>query len=318
MALAHGVRLLSLRLLSPVAALVCVCAAPLHAEAGAERAWAAAKVNLPASTKVVVGLNLAALTKSSLFSMAMPLVLGQQPDLKAGLELVKSACGIDPLKTIQGVVVGMDADQKHGAMFVAVTGLDQPKLLGCLESIAKARNAKAVFSAKPDGSLTAISLADKDAPMYLTWIGKDVIALPLQFTSKDDLTAWQGNKKGLAKAAVARATGKVNTGAAVWAVSAVPKELDASIKMKLGYGAITTANRTLSADLHIQLASAAAAKTAADKASKDLTAAASTMADNLKALLGQISVTAEADELVIKGGIPEGEVLSLVGALMSQ
>ena len=69
---------------------VVLCLVPVTARADSAKAWAAAKVGLPANTAVVVGLDVAALTKLSLFKMAFPLLLSQKPDVKAGLELIKT------------------------------------------------------------------------------------------------------------------------------------------------------------------------------------------------------------------------------------
>ena len=46
--------------------------------------------------------------------------------------------------------------------------------------------------------------------VYVSWIGKDVFALPLQFDSKADLKTWTTGK-ALAKSKVAKGAGKVNT-----------------------------------------------------------------------------------------------------------
>ncbi|MBL0213929.1 MAG: hypothetical protein IPQ07_08600 [Myxococcales bacterium] len=292
-----------------------VCLAPLTAEAGASAAWTAAKNNLPKATTVVVGLDLAQLTKSSLFSLAFPLILAQQPDVKAGLELIKSTCQLDPLKVVNGLVVGTDDEQKHGAIYIAVEGVDQAKIVSCFEAVGKAKGKEGKVGVKTEGKITELSFGDKQ--IYLSWIGTNVIVLPLEFTNKADLAAWSG-AKGLAKSKVAKASTKVNTGGAVWAVSAVAKELDDKTKMKLGYGSVTMAASNIAADLHVQLGTAADAKAAADKAQKELSTLASSpgLAPNLKSVLTSVTVTSAADELQVKGTMPESDVLSLVGALM--
>ncbi len=289
-------------------------AVPLRAQAGDRAAWNAAKANLPKDTTVLVGLDLTQLTKSSLFTMAFPMILAQQPDLKEGLELIKKTCNLDPLKVVGSVVVGTDDTQKHGAMFVSLAGIDQPKIVSCLEAVAKAKGNDTKIGVTVDGKITELAVGDKK--VYITWIGTSVIALPLDFTAKADLTAWTA--KGLAKSKVAKGMGKVNTSSALWAVSAVPKDIDDKTKMKAGYGSVALASATLSADLHVQLGSAADAKAAAEKAQKDIV----TKAQNpdlgvaVKKFLSSISVTSVADELQVKGSIAESDVFQLVGALM--
>ncbi len=288
---------------------------PVAASAAPGAAWTAAKANLPKDTTVLVGLDLVQLTKSSLFTMAFPLMLSQQPDIKEGLDLLKTSCKLDPLKVVQGAVFGTDDTQKHGAIYIAVDGLDQPTIVTCLEAVAKAKGKDGKVSVKTDGKINEITLGDKT--VYLSWVGTNVLVLPLEITNKADLAAWSG-AKGLAKSKVGKAMTKVNTGGALWAVSAVAKDLDDKTKMKMGYGAMTLASSKIAADLHVQLDSAASAKAAADKAQKELTTLAGSpgLAPNLKTVLTAVTVTSAGDELQVKGSMPESDVLSLLGALM--
>jgi hypothetical protein len=303
--------MLTLRSAAFAALLVAI---PLRAHAGDKAAWNAAKANLSKDTTVLIGLDLTQLTKSTLFTMAFPFILSQQPEVKEGLELIKSTCNIDPLKVVTSVVVGTDDAQKHGAMFVSLAGVDQPKIVSCLEAMAKAKGKDTKVGVTTDGKITELAVGDKK--VYLTWIGTNVIALPLDFANKADLTAWTA--KGLAKSKVGKAMTKVNTGNALWAVSAVAKDLDDKMKMKMGYGSVAMANATITADLHVQLGSAADAKAAAEKAQKELPTRSQSpdLAENLRKLLAGVTVTAVTDELFVKGSIPESEVMQLVGALM--
>ena len=198
-------------------------------------------------------------------------------------------------------------------ILVSLSGVDQPKLVSCLEAVGKAKGNDAKVGVTTDGKITELVMGDKK--VYLTWIGTNVIALPLDFANKADLMAWTA--KGLAKSKVGKAMTKVNTGNAVWAVSAVAKDLDDKVKMKLGYGSVAMANATITADLRVQLGSAADAKAAGEKAQKELTARSQSpdLAANVQKLLAGITVTAAADEVVVKGTIPESEVMSLVMAL---
>lgn len=289
-------------------------AIPLHAHAGDKAAWSAAKANLSKDTTVLIGLDLTQLTKSSLFTMAFPMMLGQAGDLKEGIDLMKTHCKLDPLKTVSSVVVGTDDNQKHGAMFISLSGIDQPKIVSCMEAVAKAKGNDAKVAVATDGKITELALGDKK--IYLSWLGTNVIALPLDMGNKADLAAWTG--KGLAKSKVAKGMGKVNTGSALWAVSAVPKEIDDKTKMKMGYASLALASATLSADVHVQLGSAAEAKAAAERAQKDVAtkAASPEYSGAVQKFLQSISITAASDELAVKGSIPESEVFGLVGALM--
>src|SRR3954469_17109609 len=128
-----------MRLFGTLALAALVSTVSLRAEAGPSAAWTAAKANLPKDTTVLIGLDITQLTKSSLFSLGFPLLLSSQPDVKNALDTIKSACKLDPMKVVQAVVAGTDDVQKHGALFIAVDGLDQAKLVSCMESVAAAK-----------------------------------------------------------------------------------------------------------------------------------------------------------------------------------
>lgn len=142
--------------------------------------------------------------------------------------------------------------------------------------------------------------------------------LPLQFDSKADLKTW--TTRGLARSKVARGAGKVNTNAAAWAVSGVPKDLDDATKMKSGYASVTMKGGKLGANVHLQLDSAAAAKALADKTQKELNEAAAqaSMDAAIKAVLTTTKVAATGDVVAVSASIAESDVLTLVGALMSK
>lgn len=296
---------------------VALCVAPLTARADVATAWTAAKASLPSTTAVVVGLDIETLTKTQLFKLAFPLILSQQPDFKSGLELIKTTCQIDPLKAIKGVVAGTDKDQTQGAIFIALTGIDEPKIVTCLEAIAKSKgdkDTKVVITR--DGAITEIAMG-KDK-LYVSWIGKDVLVLPITTGDKAQLQTWTGGKKALAKAPVGASLAKVDTRSAVWAVSSVERDLE-GMKMKGGYGGLVSTKGSLAIDLHIVLPSAADAKTMADKATADLAVKTSdpALAPALKPLLTAVSIKGAGPEVVIKAAFPEKDLLSLAGALMS-
>jgi hypothetical protein len=288
---------------------------PMRAHADAAKAWAAARDNLPTSTSVLIGVNLTTITNSSLFTTMFPLLLAQQHDVKQALDVIKSACHIDPLTAIHGVVVGTDADQKHGAIYIAVSGIDQAKLTSCVELAAKSGAKDAKLTVTKDGAITELAV-DKDK-LYLGWIGSDVVVIPLDIKDKAQLQSWMGNKGGFARSEVAKATKKVNTAAAAWGVSAVGRDLD-GMKMKLGYGALTVGNGDLGLDLHVAVATAKDAGTAVDKAHKDLAgiAIAGQMSPDLLAILKKIKVSAKGEEVVIKLTVAEAQVMTVFGALL--
>ncbi len=292
------------------------CLRPAVAAADPAKAWAAARAGLPATTEVLVGLDLTQLTRTSSFKMLLPLLLAKQPELRDGLALVKATCGFDPLTAIEAVVIGADKDQAAGALYVAVKGLDEARIATCMEGVANAQSAAAAtIAVTRAGGITQLAVgADR---LFVRWLGKDVIAVPLTFTDRAQLQAWTGGNKALARGKVGPFLRKLDTRAAVWGVSTRPEEFDGA-KATSGYGALSTRGGVLAPELHIVLASAADATAMATRATTELTAKAAVpdLAASLKAVLSTVSVIAIGAEVVIKARIVEKELLGLIGALL--
>ncbi|HWU88353.1 MAG TPA: hypothetical protein VN253_13800 [Kofleriaceae bacterium] len=298
------------------AALALAALVPARAQADAGRAWAAAKDNLPANTSMVIGADVGAITKSTLFGQLLPLALSQQADVKKGLELVKASCKIDPLAAIQGLVVARDPDANQGAIYLSLgAGLDQPKLTKCLEEIAKASGVKdAKLSVKKTGAVTELTM-DKDKA-YVSWIGSDVLVIPLDIRDKAQLEKWIGQKGGFARSPVSKLLAGASSKGAVWGASSQAKQLDPGINMKGAHGALTMAGGNLGIELHVTLDSAKAAADAVAKANAQIAqVAAGNLPPNVQAMLKQISVKAAGAEVTIKATVPESEVLGLMSMI---
>jgi len=296
---------------------VALCLFPITARADASKAWAAAKANLPSTASVVVGMDIAALTKTSLFKMAFPLVLSQKPEVKAAFDVIKTTCQIDPLTSIDGFVVGTDKDQKQGAAYISFKGLDEAKIVTCLESLVRSQGTKdAKIVVTRDGAVTQLAMG-KDS-LYVTWMSGDVVVMALEPKDKAQLQAWTTGKKSLAKGAVGRLVAKVDTRAAFWVASTMEQEIE-KMKMQGGYGALALAKGTLAVDLHMVLASAADAKAVADKASAELAVKTNGagLAPALKPVMQAVKITSAGPEVIVKAAVPEKDLLSIAGALMA-
>jgi hypothetical protein len=300
------------------ATVAALCAIPHRAEADAARAWAAAKDNLPASTALVIGADLTAITKTKLFNQFLPLALSQEPDARKVFETIKTTCKIDPLTAVQGVVYATDAEHNQGAMYLSLgAGLDQAKLTSCFEQVAKASGAAdAKLTVKKTGAITELTLDAKKA--YVSWIGTDVIVIPSDIRDRAVLEKWVGQKGGLARSPVAKLAASANTRGALWGASAIAKDLDPGVHMKTAYGALTIAGTNLALDLHTALDNAKMAADAVAKATAQIAKVAGDpqLPAGVKTMLQQISVKAAGADVAIKASIPESELLNLL-ALVS-
>ncbi|MGN6108643.1 MAG: hypothetical protein ACTHU0_26290 [Kofleriaceae bacterium] len=285
------------------------------AAADPSRAWAAAKQHLPAATRVVIGVDMTAVAKSALFTQLMPRALGESEELRLGFELLESTCKIDPRTAVHGAVIGTDAEQSHGAVFLALSGVDQQKLVDCLGAIARANGAKEVVATpKKLGPITEITFGPERA--YVRWISSDVLALSLDVRDKAQLEQWTGQKGALARTAVGKLLGGVDTRAALWGASSVPKELE-GIQMKRGYGSFKVGSGTLTSDLHVGLGSADAATEAVTKANEQLAQVLSSpLPPNIKSMLQSVKVTSAGADVSIRATVPEKDLLAVLSALL--
>ena len=292
--------------------------APISAHADASKAWTAAKANLPADATIVVGVNMGAIAKSQIFAEMFPKLVASNPDLKDFLDLAKTSCGIDPITAVAGAIVATDADKKGGVVYLALNGLDQPKLASCADKLAKAKgkgDEKITF--KKDGNIVEVTSTKQTKPVYYGWIGSDVIVIPKD-GDKVGLQRWMSGK-GFSGSALGKAVGKVNTNAAAWGATTESKSLQPGMNMKGGYGTLDVAKGNITVGAHVTLGSPAEATQAATEANKQLgqVKASGQLPAMFNSLLGSLKVTSAADELVIGASAPEKDVLAVAQMAMA-
>jgi hypothetical protein len=295
-------------------AVLVLLGAPRLAGAETSRAWAAAKDNLPADTAIVMNVNIAALAKSQIVSQMLPMMLGADEDAKKTLDIFKSECKLDPFTAMQSVLVGTDAAQQHGVAYIALAGIDRPKLTACMSSIAKVM-AKKPVTIKSDGNISEIAL-DKGT-VYVGWIGNDVLVVPLKDNDKASLASWMGGKGSFARSTAAGPVAKLNTSAAIWGATTVTKQLpDAT--MKVGYGSISYANGNLSADVHAQLDNPKQAAAMATQVNGQIAQfkGDKSIPQGITDAIKTVKVTSVADEVAVKASIAEKDLAQLLMMLL--
>ena len=283
-----------------------------HARADASKAWAAAKLGLPADAKLVVGVDLAALQKTQLFATFYPELL-QKAEVKSVIDSIKDTCKIDPLTAVKTVVVAIADDQKDGAVYIAFSGVDKAKLSSCLQSTVQGIADKtAKISLKQDGNVTEIS--DGKDTVFFGWAGKDVLVVPVRAQDKSSLQKWMDGKSGLAKSDLGKRIAKVNTSAALWGAGEGTKEIQSGVTAKGGYGAVTFSKGNLDADVHAVMENAAQATKMAGDMKKQI--------EDVKqlpqvpsaavAMLKAVTIAPANDEIVIKANLVEKDLLSVL------
>jgi hypothetical protein len=284
----------------------------LHARADTAKAWSAAKAGLPADAKVVFAFDFAALQKTQLFAAVWPKLL-EKFDAGKVIDAMKADCKFDPLVAVQGAVVAMSDGQREGAAYVAIAGLDKAKLTACLQrEMEKNGDKNAKILIKNDGNITQVT--DGKDSMFLGWVSKDVIVVPLNARDRATVVKWMTGKGALAKTVVGKTLAKVNTSAALWGAGEGNDEFQPGVTVKGGYGSVMFARGNVDANLHARAETAAQAKTMADSTQKQLDDARQNplLPSAIAGMLKAVTVATADDEVVIKASVVEKD---LVGAL---
>jgi hypothetical protein len=287
------------------AAMLSLIVLPGRAHADPARAWAAARAGLPADTKLVVGIDVAAAQKTQLFATLFP-KLRDRPDVAAAFDAIKTSCKLDPLAIVQGAVLAVRTDDDNNALYLAIAGADRAKLTACMQTAGKAGASGDTVAVENEGNITTFRKGSETRA--LGWIGKDVVVIA---KDKAALTLWMGGKGAFARSALGKALAKVNTAATLWGAGEGKKELQPGTTAQGGYGTVTVAGGKVVADLHAVLETPAQAAAAAMQATQQLEIArtGAALAPELAGLLGGISVLAEKDQVRIRANVTESAVL---------
>jgi hypothetical protein len=282
-----------------------------RADASPAKAWAAAKANLPPSAKVVVGFDLAAIQRLAVVRTMLPLALAKQPEIKQALDLIKSTCKLDPMKVITGgVVATTGGDHKTGVVYLHTGGVDQARALACLEQIAGGPNKLVV---RQDGAVTEL-VVDGDVA-YVAWLG-DVIAIPIDVSSKAMLQGWIGHRGAFGRSGAGKEAGRLDTRAALWVVTTVAETLDSGVKMTKGRGAVSLVKGRLVATLTLTVDGAKRATELAATATAALASLKASGEADIATLVDDVKVTAAGSDVTVKASIPEAELMTVIAALM--
>jgi len=281
------------------------------------RAWAAAKAGLPATTKLVISVDVAAAQKTQLFTTYYP-KLRDKPEAGKVLDAIKDGCKLDPLAVVGSVVVASGEDDEDAVIYVAMTGIDKAKASSCLQTMARTDDKTAKVSIKHTGNVTEVTKGGDT--VYFGWVGKDVVVVPLRNKDKAALTRWMGGKGALAKSDLGKTLAKLNTSATVWGAGNGTKEIQPGLNAKGGYGTLNTGNGMLACDIHAVLENTEQASNMAGMANQQLDQAKNggpLLPPEVVSLLKATTVTADKDEVRIKANVAEKDVLGAIAFAMT-
>ena len=254
--------------------------------------------------------NLAAAGSTKVFSSALQMMLSEEEDAKRAFEMIKTGCNIDvPAAIADFTVVMRDGDDP--LVVLALDGLDEAKLVGCVETLAAKELGKAVkLTAKKKGKITTYSVPGEKEKLYFAWLAKDVLAFSEDPTAKGKLEKLLAGKA--AKGALGKYLGKVNSDHALWAGVSM-KEKEDGLTILGGYGSVDLAAGKWNGTAHIVMGSDKDANTAAAMGNQGLgeirTKAKGT---SVSAMINSLVLAAVGAELEVKATLADADLTQLV------
>jgi hypothetical protein len=279
---------------------------------------------MPEDTAVIAGISVTKLLSSKLWEQYSPLVLSDG-EAKEGLAKVKDNCGIDVLKDIESVVIGVNGDLDEKKIVFLVKGkFDEPKVTKCLVTMADKEEHKKITS-KTEGKITEYSEEGETKKVYIGWAASDTIVI-VPNAVEGDKAALEAVLSGKSSAKdnkeLAAIMGNVNTSETVWAAMVVP----AAGKLKDSMASAASAGpqpkalwinlayqKELALEIGARFANDKDAKEQVDKANKELEGAKAdpTMGGYLKT----VKAEAKGADAIFSINLDEKQVDELVAKL---
>lgn len=238
------------------------------AAADVSKAWQAARDHLPASTTAVGAIDIATIVNAPSFPTLFAAVVKEERDVGEAVEIVQRACDVDPLKVVEGIVIGGDLSKEQGAIFVQLA-FDRAKTTSCFKAIATAVGEHRMVI-REDGNVTVVAEKPGDDEAYFVWAAPNVLVIPIELT-KADAETWTGHKGAFAKSLVAQVVGQVDTKAVAWGAFASTQPLDAEdLPVTRAHGTVAYARGMLTLAVRGTFANDAAARQSAIAMKRDL------------------------------------------------
>ncbi|MBA3395456.1 MAG: hypothetical protein H0T89_22600 [Deltaproteobacteria bacterium] len=326
-----------MKLLSTVALAALLTTTFAAREADAEpKSWTAAKAVLPDNVTVLAGANLISLRKTAAYQQLVPALIKKEPDARQVFDIAKTTCAIDLHTAIEDATVAISDDEKGLVVVGLATGIDQKKVVECLDKLAvqmakaKAPPAKTGLKAgaakkkpaptpkvvtKTIGKITEYSIEGEPKKLYLAWLTPDVVAIS---TTVDDRALLEKlvSGKGV-KGAMSGTVGKVNTSATLWLATTKQTPISQTgSTMKSAFGTIDASGGQVRFDIHAIMASAAEAKKFVDDATAMLGVAKSQVPPQFANIVDGLKLSAKGDDAMMKLDVTEKDLQSILSLLM--
>ncbi len=326
-----------MKLLSTVTCVAALLTTTFAARAASAepKSWTAAKAVLPDNVTVIAGANLISLRKTAAYQQLVPALINKEPDAKQAFDIAMTTCAIDLHTAIEDATVAISDDEKGLVVVGLAKGIDQKKVVECLNKLAvqlaktrapaaktglKAGAAKKPARApkvvtKTTGKVTEYSIDGEPKKLYLAWLAPDVVAIS---TAGDDRALLEKLVSGTGlKGAMSGTVGKVNTSATLWLATTKQTPISQTgSTMKSAFGTIDASGGQVSFDIHAIMASAAEAKKFVDDATAMLGAAKSQVPPQFASIVDGLKLSAKGDDAMMKLAVTEKDLQSILSLVL--
>lgn len=300
------------------AALVTVALSLLVARPAAaqSKSWAAVKGSVTPQAAFVFGINADPIRKTQTWSTVLKMFLDGEEDAKQAFDMIKSNCQIDVPSVVSDVTAIMKADEKPLVVLGLSGGLDEAKVVACLEkignSLAGNTGAPLKLTAKKKGKITEYSVPGEAKKIYVAWLAADVLAFTDDPNDKAKLTKMLTGKA--AKGDLGKWLPKVSTAAPIWfAVAKKSRETAGTILG--GYGQVDIVGADVKASGHMVWAKPAEAAAAAAEAQQGLTEAKAQMGTKMpiaKKVLDTVVIAVNGNVIDLSGSVADKDIVTLI------
>lgn len=284
-----------------------------HGQAeAAPRSLAAATARLPETVDALATTHLKAVRATKLFSTLFPALLEEADELADGLAKVKKVCQIDAVGSIEDATFA-GTTGRDGAVFLAISGVDEAKAVACATKVAKAElgsDAKAEkVTWKADGTLYRLASDKSKEELFFAWLPGDVVVIADDPEDKAQLEKMVSGKGNIRKSKVASRLTKLDPNAAVSAVWGKEEKFEGKT-VRGGAVTVKVAGGRVTADA-----------TAEMESSKDAQEVVS-MIELAKSFLGKMAPGASVDarssgaDVVIRADVPEADLIKAADEAM--
>jgi hypothetical protein len=276
---------------------------------------------LPEDTAMILGISVEKVTQSKLWTQFSPMFM-DQAEVKDGLSKLKDGCGMDPIKDVKSIVIGMNGDMDEKKMVVLIQGnFDEGKITKCVTTLAEKEAGGKKVTAKTEGKITTFSAEGESTQIYVGWAGKDTIVITQSAVEGDKTflaSVLEGKSSAKNNKDLAALMGNVDTSNTLWAAMQVTGKLKSNMAASDGPQPVAVwmnidYSKALKAEIGAHFANDKDASSAVDKAKKEIDSAKSdpTAGPYLK----NLTINAKGSDAIVSISLDEKQVDELVAQL---